>query len=252
MKMMKGIDISEGGGVNFAALKNDGFDFVIARAGWGSVKTDSQIDKDFHNNVMGAIAAGLHVGAYWFIYARSVPDAQENAMRFAEVLEPYKGLLDMPVYIDYEYDSTRYYQEQTGQAETRDFATAAIFVAAAQMERFGYYSGIYLNPDYIRNHVKFGDLTHFTLWLAEWKNPTLQPSYSCGIWQYAGDTRIPGIAKGAVDLNICYADFPLVIRKRGLNGLVAEDSANKNSKVGDGIYGKPIQIFENGTWKFAE
>ena len=244
--MMKGIDISDGSGVNFVALKNAGYDFVIARAGWGSAKTDRQIDRDFHNNVMGAIAAGLHIGAYWFIYARSVPEAQENAMRFAETLEPYKGLLDMPVYIDYEYDSTRYYNEQTENTETKDFVTTAISVAAAQMEHFGYFTGVYLNPDYIKNHVFFDDLTHFSLWLAEWKSPETKPSYDCAMWQYAGDSELPGIASGAVDLNTCYKDFPKIIKDAGMNGF------HKTNSPVYSIYGKPIQIFENGTWRFAE
>lgn len=251
--MMKGIDISAGSGVNFAALKNAGYDFVIARAGWGSAKTLKQIDKDFHNNVMGAIAAGLHVGAYWFIYARTLPEAQENAVRFAETLEPYKGLLDMPVYIDYEYDSTRYYQEQTGNPETKDFATAAISTAALQMEQYGYFTGVYLNPDYIRNHVYLDDLTHFSLWLAEWKNPESKPSYNCAMWQYAGDTKLSGIASGAVDLDICYQDFPTIIKNAGLNGFQSMLSTEPDFEVGGhGIYGKSIQIFENGTWRFVE
>lgn len=246
---MKGIDISEGGGVNFAALKSAGYDFVIARAGWGAVKTDRQIDKDFRSNVMGAVGAGLHVGAYWFIYARTVAEAQYNAVRFAEVLEPYRGLIDMPVYIDYEYDSTRYYQEQTGNAETRDFATAAISVAALQMERYGYFTGVYLNPDYIKNHVFLNDLKHFTLWLAEWKSADSIPSYQCDMWQYSGDTRLPGITSGAVDLNMCYQDFPNIIKNAGLNGLKKEPDFEVG---GHGIYGRSIQIFENGTWRFSE
>lgn len=247
--MMRGIDISEGSAVDFKALKAAGYDFVIPRAGWGSAKTDKQKDKDFHNNVMSAVAAGLHVGAYWFIYARTVPEAQENAIRFRERLEPYIGLIDMPVYIDYEYDSTRYYEQQTGQAETKDFATAAISAAALQMEKFGWYSGVYLNPDYIENHVIFSDLRHFTLWLAEWKDVDRTPSYQCGIWQYSGDSRIPE-ARGAVDLNICYQDFPAAIRKYGLNGFSSLVGYEPPASHEKNIFDDPIQLSSDGTWRY--
>ena len=250
--MMRGIDISEGSAVDFKALKAAGYDFVIARAGWGSAQTDRQKDRDFHENVMSAVAAGLHVGAYWFIYARTIPEAQENAMRFHERLQPYIGLIDMPVYIDYEYDSTRYYQQEVGQAETKDFATLAIRIAALQMEKFGWYSGVYLNPDYIKNHVNFDDLQHFTLWLAEWKDVNRHPSYSCDMWQYSGDIRIPE-ARGGVDLNICYQDFPAVIKKHGLNGIPAEVPVIENDPfaVNDSaFYGRPMQIMADGTWRF--
>lgn len=243
--MINGIDISDGSGVNFKKLKEQGFDFVIARAGWGSAKTDKQKDVDFHDNVMGAISAGLHVGAYWFIYARSIPEAQENALRFAEALEPYKGMLDMPVYIDYEYDSTRYYQEQTGKPETRDFATGAISVAALQMEQLGYFTGVYLNPDYIKNHVNFESLKQFSLWLAEWKDPDFMPSYDCALWQYSGNTHI-SCATGSVDLNISYFDFPTIIKNAALNGF-----SKPTSDLLD-FSGRTVQFFSNGTWRYIE
>ena len=248
---MRGIDISEGSAVDFKALKAAGYDFVIPRAGWGSAKTDKQKDKDFHNNVMSAVAAGLHVGAYWFIYARTVEEARENALRFHERLQPYIGLIDMPVYIDYEYDSTRYYEQQTGQKESRDFATEAIRVAATQMEEMGWYSGVYLNPDYIRTYVNlFPHLQHFTLWLAEWKDVSGQPSYNCGIWQYAGDSRIPE-ARGAVDLNICYQDFPAAIKKHGLNGFPAQGDPLESVNHEKNIFSDPIQLSSDGSWRFV-
>lgn len=251
--MMYGIDISAGSGVDFKALKDAGYRFVIARAGWGSKKKDNQIDRDFHSNIEKALAAGLHVGAYWFIYARTVPEAQENALRFHEAIERYRGKLDMPVYIDYEYDSTRYYQDQTGQVESREFATAAINVAALQMEQLGWFTGVYLNPDYIKNHVKLDELRQYSLWLAQWKQFDNNPAYACGMWQYSGDTYIQGVASGKVDLNVCYDDFPMVIREQGLNGFTREISGIYGDLEigGHGIYGRAIRINENGTWEFV-
>lgn len=211
---MRGIDISGGTGkVDFKALKNVGYEFVIPRAGYGS--NVKQVDKNFHNYVGDALAAGLHVGAYWFIYARTLQEAEQNANAFLEVVDGWRGRLDMPLYIDYEYDSTRYYEQKTGKKETRETATEYIERAAAVVERAGYYTGVYLNPDYIKNHVYFERLRDYTLWLAQWK--VSGPSYTCGIWQKSGDTKIPQ-ATGNVDLNVCYRDFPTIIRRNGFNG----------------------------------
>lgn len=212
---MKGIDVSGNGKIDFKALKAAGYEFAIFRAGYGS--TIKQTDKGFHAHVGDALSAGLHVGAYWFIYARSVAEAEVNANAFLEVIEPWKGRLDMPMYIDYEYDSTRYYQEQTGKSETIQSATNIIRAAAAVVEENGYFTGVYLNPDYIKRHVNIGDLERYTLWLAEWKTGRSSPSYICGMWQTDGDAHIPQ-ANSPVDLNVCYTDFPTIIRKRGLNG----------------------------------
>lgn len=228
---MKGIDISEGtGNVDFKALKAAGYEFVIARAGYGSdVK---QTDRRFHAYVGDALSAGLHVGAYWFIYARTLDEAEQNAKCFLEVVSGWKGRLDMPLYIDYEYDSTRYYEQETGIKEKRETATEYIRRAAEIVEAAGYYSGVYLNPDYIRNHVNLDNLRDFTLWLAQWGVP--EPSYKCDLWQTAGDTKIIQ-ASGGVDLNECFEDFPTIIRRTGLNGFRPDPApqASGGTAIGD-------------------
>ena len=217
---MKGIDISAGSKVDFHALKKAGYEFVIARAGWGSFA--KQKDNDFHENVMQAAAAGLHVGAYWFMYFKNLPEAQQNAAAFNEVLEPYKGILDMPVYFDYEGDTTRYYnQNNPSGKETKDVATSALTIAGFQMERYGWYTGYYCNLDYLKNHFIESDLSHFTRWLALWSSR--KPDTPCDIWQSAGDVKITE-ARGKVDLNECYKDFPTAIRRAGLNGFKPDNA----------------------------
>ena len=227
---MKGIDISAGSGVDFHALKKAGYEFVIARAGWGSYA--KQKDGDFHNNVMQAAAAGLHVGAYWFMYFRNLPEAQQNAAAFNEVLEPYRGILDMPVYLDYEGDTTRYYEQNSGAKETKDTATAALNIACSQMERYGWFTGYYCNLDYLRNHFKEGDLVQYTRWLAYWSSR--KPDVACDIWQSAGDAKIVE-ARGKVDHDECYRDFPTIIRRAGLNGFKPDSApqANVTRRSGD-------------------
>lgn len=237
---MLGIDISSGSGnVDFKALKSAGYEFVIARAGYGS--DVSQIDKRFDAYVADAAAAGLHVGAYWFIYARTVDEAVQNAKCFVEVCNKHRGRLDMPLYIDYEYDSTRYYEQEVGIRETRELATTYIRQAAAYVEKCGYYSGVYLNPDYIKNHVNLPKLSNFTLWLAQWG--ALRPSYSCGLWQTKGDTKIPE-ATGGVDINQCFVDFPSVIRRMGLNGFSATDAPQAESL--NGVSGDEWEVVDTG------
>lgn len=229
---MKGIDISSGSGtIDFRGLKDAGYEFVICRAGYGS--DVNQKDRNFDSYVGDALAAGLHVGAYWFIYARTIDEAVDNAKCFLEVAEGWRGRLDMPLYIDYEYDSTRYYEQETGFKERRDIATDYIRSAAQTIENAGYYAGIYLNPDYIKNHVTLSPaLDKFALWLAQWGVD--KPSYKCGLWQKSGDTRITQ-ATGAVDLNECYVDYPSVIRRAGLNGFKADPTpqAANRSQRGD-------------------
>ncbi len=246
--MMRGIDISQGSGnVDFFELKKSGIDFVIARAGYGSdVK---QKDARFDDYVTLAHAAGLHVGAYWFIYARTIPEAQQNGLCFAQVCEKYKGVLDMPLWVDYENDSTRYYQQETGQRETKDFATAAISVATLELEHAGWYAGYYVNLDYYQNHIYPEKLKQFALWLALWRDPAVRPTVPCGIWQYSGDTKIP-YATGGVDLNMCYVDYADVIRKIGLNGFERTEPVIPEPEPPTAA-ARNIILYENGTWEYT-
>lgn len=245
--MRKGIDISQGSGnVDFHALKQSGYDFVICRAGWGS--SASQKDARLDDYVRLAHDAGLHIGAYWFIYARSIPEAQKNGMCFAEVCEKYKGILDMPLYIDYENDSTRYYQQETKQAETRDFATGAIVAAVTELESRGWYSGYYVNLDYYKNRINADYLKDFALWLALWRDSGSSPEVNCGIWQYSGDTKIAE-ASGGVDLNFSYVDYPEVIRRVGLNGFKAEAPGEVLCEP-KRIMGVPIVLNDDFTWQY--
>ena len=237
---MLGIDVSSGSGkIDFKALKAAGYEFVIARAGYGS--DVRQTDARFHSYVGDALVAGLHVGAYWFIYARTVDEAVKNAECFVEVVSGWRGRLDMPLYIDYEYDSTRYYEQEVGVNENREIATEYIRQAAKYVEKCGYYSGVYLNPDYIENHVDLPKLSHFTLWLAQWG--AKGPSYDCGLWQTHGDTKIPEAA-GGVDLNQCFVDFPTVIRRTGLNGFKATETPQTESI--SGISGDRWEVVDTG------
>ena len=62
------------------------------------------------------------------------------------------------------------------------------------------------------------DVTRFTY--EKW---TTVPSYAgdYGMWQFTEYGRIDGI-NGDVDLNMCYKDYPSLIKKYGYNGFTAE------------------------------
>ena len=241
---MRGIDVSGRGTIDYAALKAAGYDFLIARAGYGS--SIKQKDKGFDTHVQGAAAVGLHVGAYWFLYARSAPEAQQNGLCFSDVCKPYAGILDMPLYIDYEDDTTRYYEQETGQKETKLLATSYITLACAQLESKGWYTGYYVNLNYLMNRLHKEPLERYALWLAVWRNENKPPlEYKPGIWQYAGDATIKE-SNAPVDLNIGYVDYPTAIRNHGLNGF-------KTSGSGHDVYGgKDIRLNKNGTWSFLD
>ena len=101
---MKGIDVSKhNGSIDFNAVKASGVEFVIIRAGYGMY--DNQKDPKFEENYAKAKAAGLHVGTYWYSYAKSVKEAEIEAEVCLRVIGGKQ--FDFPIYFDIEDPSQR-------------------------------------------------------------------------------------------------------------------------------------------------
>ena len=81
---MKGIDISEfQTNVDYKKLKEDGYEFIIIRCGYG--KNVSQKDEMFETHYAGCKEVGLKVGCYHFSYANTIEGSNleaENCLSF--------------------------------------------------------------------------------------------------------------------------------------------------------------------------
>ena len=134
MKMGKtfiGIDISTWNGApDFEQVKSAGHDFVIIKAG-GSDYGFYQ-DSKFIRNYEAARAAGLHVGAYYFVGPMFYGEQSGiyDAQRFIRILNGRQ--FDYPVFVDIETTSTHMKKE----------ATEAAAAFCRTMETAGYFVGI--------------------------------------------------------------------------------------------------------------
>lgn len=209
---MKGIDVSVYQGIiNWPAVKAAGIEFAIVRAGYGS--SISQKDRRFDQNMQGAIAAGVHVGAYWFSYAYTVAQARAEARVFMQALQPYKGRVSFPVCFDWEYDSDRY-ARQNGVTPTRALITDMAIAFLGELEAGGWYAMNYLNQDYYKNKFDIPRMGPYDSWLADYSGG---PNYPCGIQQTGSTGRVSGIS-GNVDTDTAFRDYPSIIQGAGLNG----------------------------------
>lgn len=210
---LKGVDLSTfNSQVDFEKAKKDGLKFVIIRAGFGN--TIKQEDKLFKSHMESALKAGLDVGAYWFSYATSVSEARVEARAFLSLMEPYKGRVTYPLFYDYEYDSIQYGEKQ-GVKPDKKLITAMTAAFCDEICKAGWYPGYYTNMDFIRNRLDMDKLKGYDLWLADYSGG---PQYDCGIQQTTDKGTIEGIP-GNLDVDICYKDYPAIIRQKGLNGL---------------------------------
>ena len=116
------------------------------------------------------------------------------------------------------------YMKKNGVTLTKSIATRHAEVFLAAIEKAGYYAGLYANPDYLGRFFDASLLQKYDLWLAHYMdNPDLSsPSRSCGIWQHSSTGSVSGIS-GHVDLDVCYKDYPAIIRAAGKNRLAPLD-----------------------------
>ena len=204
---MKIIDVSKhNGNIDWVKVKNAGVEGAIIRAGYG--RHISQKDSRFEANYSGALAAGLHVGAYWYSYADSPADAKTEAEVFLEVLKGKK--FDLPVYFDIE--------EQKHVKAGRTMCTAMTEAFCSTVEKAGYFTGVYSFDSFFTTNLYPDISKKYTCWVAR---IGAKPKNTHDMWQYSWKEKIKGI-NGETDVNNCYKDFPSIIVKAKLNGYGAE------------------------------
>ncbi|MBQ2823347.1 MAG: glycoside hydrolase family 25 protein [Oscillospiraceae bacterium] len=204
---MKIIDVSKHNGIiNWNYVKAAGVEGVIIRAGYG--RHISQKDSRFEANYSGALAAGLHVGAYWYSYADNPADAKTEAEVFLEAIKGKK--FDLPVYFDIE--------EQKHVKAGRTMCTAMTEAFCSTVEKAGYFTGVYSFDSFFTTNLYPDISKKYTCWVARIGG---KPKNIHDMWQYSWKEKIKGI-NGETDVNNCYKDFPSIIVKAKLNGYGAE------------------------------
>lgn len=217
---IKGIDISHWNGeVDFKKVKESGIDFVIIKAGGSDAGFYK--DKMFETNYREAKAAGLSVGAYYFVgkFFYGIVSGAADAERFAKILAGKE--FDYPVFLDVETTDARY----------KELATDAAIAFCETMEKHGYFVGIYASDisGYREklNHDRIMDYTH---WVARYGHNT-EVCRECDIWQYSSKGSVAGVS-GSVDLDEAYKDFSKLIKEKGFNGYKKKDPEPKVTKKG--------------------
>ena len=204
-----GVDLSvHNGVVDMAKVKTSGKSFVFLREGYGDeLSYPGQKDTRFEQNYKNAKAAGLHVGAYHYMYATNVNSAKREAQGFINNLKGKS--FDNPIALDIEERSQYNLSNSTVEAITKAFMDVC--------EQAGYYIMLYSYESFLTAKFSSAFRSKYDVWCA---NISRQPSISYGIWQYSFTGIIPGIS-GRVDLNRTAKDYPSIIKNAGKNGFSA-------------------------------
>ncbi len=240
----KGVDVSSNNGkVSMEKIKAAGYEFVIIRCGFGENITE-QDDTQWEENVRKAEAAGLPWGAYFYSYACTEASAKSELEHVLRLLKGKKPTL--PVAFDME-DADGYKARHGGWNRTNVTRACKIFlegIAAA-----GYYPMLYTGFEEIENLIDSAIVNKYDMWFAHWARACGYKGKNLSIWQYGGETNlidgnsIPGV--GVIDKNLCYKDYPTIIKDSGKNGWSGSGKTPDKPKV-SGITAEQVMSAARG------
>ncbi|MBR5278120.1 MAG: DUF1906 domain-containing protein [Clostridia bacterium] len=231
-----GVDISywqagdsTGKNVDFNKLKASGCEFVILRLGYGQ-----SVDKAFLSFYKNARAAGMPLGVYLYGLKTTKSGAASDAAWAISVFEQHNMYFEYPIFYDIE--------EADQIALSSANATALCEGWCDTLKAKGYYPGIYSGTQFF-NKLTSSFKQNNDLWIAhvlngagsEWSSQFTHTSKAYNtqgysMWQYSwsniknGSSYIyNGIYKSgttkveALDLDVCYKDYPSIMKANGYN-----------------------------------
>ncbi|MCR5420220.1 MAG: glycoside hydrolase family 25 protein [Lachnospiraceae bacterium] len=196
----RGVDVSKYQGViDWGKVKAAGIDFAMIRVGargYGSGQIT--LDDNFVINIMGAKAAGLDTGVYFFTQAITEEEAVEEANFTVGALMNYG--VTYPVAVDVEWISGDKARTDDLTPEER---TGLVIKYCDTIKAFGYQPVIYADRDMLIAGLLPEKIKNYDVWLSD----DLQPEdgtdypYRFSMWQYTKKGKVDGI-EGEVDLNL--------------------------------------------------
>ncbi len=149
--------------------------------------------------------------------ARTVDEARAEAQHCLKSIKGYN--IAYPIF--YDLEDERLIPGLTTKQRT-DNAVAFL----AEIRQAGYYAAVYANPAWLESYLEKDRLKSYDIWLAAWTDsPDKATKYDYGqkMWQW-GIGNVNGA--GGVDCNLCYVDYPEIIKAGGYNKTVVDKTSN--------------------------
>ncbi len=185
----QGIDVSEWqGAIDFSAVKQSGIETVYLRSTIGA----DGVDTRFEENYQSARAAGLKVGFYHYLTARTEEQAQQQAHFFVQTVSGKEA--DLRLAMDFE--SFGGLGRQQINVIARTFLT--------KVEQLSGHTPVVYSDASNAGDLWDSALSRYPLWVAEWgvEQPSDSPVWDTWVgFQYSDEGSIPGIS-GRVDLDV--------------------------------------------------
>ena len=201
------IDVSKHQGAIDWAKVAPNVDGVIIRCGYRGYGTGKIVtDERWEDNIKGAVAAGIpRIGVYFYSQAVNAAEGREEAEYVLQLIRPYGGKINYPVYWDTE--KTDDYPNGRADSISKRARTDAGKAFCETVEAAGYVPGVYASLSYFDEGLYPEELRQYTWWVAAYRST--RPELATDAWQYTSSGSHPGIS-GRVDKNYFYTDFAVL------------------------------------------
>ena len=241
----KGIDISAVGQSNIdlkTVLEKNDIDFVMARMAYFIKQSKHDTDRNGIDDVFDKYAkacaeANVPMGVYFWPSIVDVKSAKREVdiitSKLDEIKEKYGLCLELPVCIDIELPKDGGGQVIERLCNGDEDSLEALQYIINTLEEKGYFVMVYTGNNCLKENPKYRAIIEsldVDTWIPRYSNGNvvdfsttpdiyseLSYSGSTSIRQYTQSGKVKGF-NGNVDLNVCYTDFPKIIKNNGLNG----------------------------------
>lgn len=224
--MKKVLDLSEhNGSINFAKVKEDGFQDVILRLGWIGNKENHTQDLKFEEYYAQCRYYGFNIGVYIYSYCKN-QDTLLSGCRWALNKLTSKEI-NLPIFLDLEDDSISNLGKENLTNQAIEFCK--------YFQNFGFTSGVYANKYWFTTKLEMNKLLNYKLWWAEYNgkdNPT--NNYKIDLWQYTSKGKVSGINTN-VDISKCMCEC---------DKINTHDITGENVQNGDDV---DMKMYFNGS-----
>lgn len=202
MSTSDGIDVYTGQGViDWREVADSGISFAMIKASQGRGETSATknlrnfTDSRFARNITEASKAGLMVGVWHWLTARSVAEAEDEAEYFLKVIAPYRDKISLWAAVDVESDR---YLGDLGKSDLTIVTRAFL----DRVQSSGFRPMLYTNPNFIKYRFTKNAFADTDIWLAHYNVAKPMQVPNLKIWQHSAG-RVYGISTD-VDLDIGY------------------------------------------------
>ena len=195
-----GVDVSQyQGDIDWEKVRASGVEFAMIRLGLRGYGQEGRMREDTYarQNLAGAKAAGLKIGAYFFSQALSIQEADEEIQFILDILSDTGAELSMPIVLDWEIPAADNPRTKNMDGQT---LTDIQLHFCGQMKKMGYQPMVYFNWHQSENLYYLADLEDYPFWLALYQEQMTYP-WRVEMWQWTHTGRVPGIS-GDVDINV--------------------------------------------------